>query len=227
MRLPDLARERADELALREIAALENFQRRDQLALEQLRAAAVMRERGQRLDDGALAHVGDAEIRLQPPDREDDLRRHAGLPLDRAQKRPVALQPLLRAGDSALGDARPRIILEALAKRAALAVVEIDDLAIERHAGEGLIDDVGANARRFRVARHLAEEGVEVAAAARGECRRGEERKSESGENAFVYALVHEWPLVGSTLYNVTMGLVARTPSPRRGEGWGEGIRTE
>src|SRR6185437_2161997 len=109
LRLPDLARERADEILLREIAALENFQRRDQLALEKLRAAAVMRERGERLDDGALAHVGRAEIRLEPPDREDDLRRHAALLLDPPQERALALQALLRAGDAAGGDARAHI----------------------------------------------------------------------------------------------------------------------
>lgn len=143
-----------------------------------------MRECRQRLDHRALAHVGGAKIRLQPPDREKDLRRHAKPLLDAREQRRVALQPVLRALDAAGGDARPRIVLEALAERAALAVVERDHLLIERDAGERLIDDGEADARGLRLARHLAQEAVEIPAALRAECGCCEDRENECGERA-------------------------------------------
>jgi hypothetical protein len=52
-----------------EIAALQDFQRRDQFALEQLGAAAIMRHGGEHAKHRQLAHVALAEVALQSPDR--------------------------------------------------------------------------------------------------------------------------------------------------------------
>ena len=66
LRLSDFAGKGADQIPQRKVAALEDLQRREQFALEQFGAAAIMRHRGQRADHGQLAHVALAEIRRQP-----------------------------------------------------------------------------------------------------------------------------------------------------------------
>ena len=53
LELPKLARERADHLVGREVAALDDLQRGDELLAEQVRPAAVVGERGDRLDASA------------------------------------------------------------------------------------------------------------------------------------------------------------------------------
>src|SRR5664279_3367078 len=62
------------------IAALKIVQRGDELALEQLGAAAIVRQRGERADHRKLAEVAGAVVGLQRPDRHDHRRRHAELP---------------------------------------------------------------------------------------------------------------------------------------------------
>lgn len=140
-----------------------------------------MRERRQRLHHRALAHVGGAEIRLESPDRENDLRRHARALLDAGEQRRVLLQPLLRARDAPGGDARAHIFLEAFAERAALAVIEIDDFLIARDAIERAVDDGLRDAARLRFPRHRVQERVEIAAALRGEYGGGERKRERSG----------------------------------------------
>ena len=67
-------------------------------------------------------------------------------------------------------------------------------------AGEGLVDDDARDARGLRLARHRGEEGVEVAAALRGERGRGEE---ENGGKSRDDAGDH-----GEAFYPVMAGLV-------------------
>src|ERR1700712_5026148 len=90
--LSDFAGESADQSTQGEIAALQDFQRREQFALEQLRAPAIMRHGGEGADHRHLADVALAEIALQPPDGDHDLRRHPELLLDPRQQRGVPLQ---------------------------------------------------------------------------------------------------------------------------------------
>jgi len=54
LRLADFAGVGADQIAQRQVAALQDFQRGEQLALEQLGAAAVMRHGGERATTGNL-----------------------------------------------------------------------------------------------------------------------------------------------------------------------------
>ena len=86
LRLADFAGEGADQVVQGEIAALHDLQRRQQLALEQFGAAAIMRHGGERADHRHLADIALAEIRLQPPDRDHDFRRHAKALLDARQQ---------------------------------------------------------------------------------------------------------------------------------------------
>src|SRR5689334_1244553 len=82
LRLPDLAGVSTDEIAQRQIAALENFQRCNQLGLEQLAAAAIMRQRGDRADHRQLAHVTRAVVALQSPNGHQQLFRYPKLSFD-------------------------------------------------------------------------------------------------------------------------------------------------
>ena len=75
----------------------------------------------------------------------------------------------LRAVDAARRDAGRGVFLEGLAEGAALAAVERQHGLVDRDAGEGLVDHRARHALRRRLARHRGEEGVEVAAALRGE----------------------------------------------------------
>ena len=89
--LADLAGKGADQVAHRQIAALQDLQGRDQLALEQFGAAAVMRQGGERAHHRQLAHVAAAIVGFQRPDRHHQFLRHAGARLDARQQLRVAL----------------------------------------------------------------------------------------------------------------------------------------
>jgi hypothetical protein len=95
--LPDLAGISPDELAQRQVAARQDVQRGDQLALEQLAAAAFMRERGERADQRQAAYVAGAVVAFHGPDRHQQRRRHAELPLN---ERPNTLLQVSRSSIS-------------------------------------------------------------------------------------------------------------------------------
>src|SRR5882724_11710232 len=101
LRLPDFAGVSADHLAERKIAALHDLQRRDQFALEQFGAAAIMRHGREHAKHRQPAHVAFAEIGLQPPDRDQYLPRHAELGLDARQQCRMPLQRRAAAIDAA------------------------------------------------------------------------------------------------------------------------------
>ena len=69
------------------------------------------------------------------------------------------------AVDARRDDAGRGVFLEALAEGAALAAVEGEHRGIGREPGEGLVDDLARHVGGLRLAPHLAEEGVEIAAA--------------------------------------------------------------
>ncbi len=168
LRLADFAGEGADHVLQGKIAALDDLQRRQQFALEQFGAAAIMRHGGERADHRHLADVALAVIGFQPPDRDDDLRRHAEPLLDPRQQRGVTLQHLPADVDAPGADAGGDILLEGLVEGAALAAVEGQHRRILRHAGERLRNHRRRNPRRLRLRRHRRHKSVEVAAAARG-----------------------------------------------------------
>ena len=183
--LADLAGIGADEIAQRQIAALDDLQGGDKLALEQLGAAAVMRQRRHRADHRQLAHVAGAVVAFQRPDRHDHRRGHAELLLDAPEQRGVHLYQFPGAADAGRDDPGGGVFLEALGvEHAALAAVEGEDGGVGRQAGEGLVEDRARDALALRIARDRGQESVEVAAAWRGERGGGEEQQDEGKEEA-------------------------------------------
>jgi hypothetical protein len=180
--LADLARIGAEHIAQRQVAALRDLQRRNELALEQLAAPAIVRERRQRAHHRQLAHVA-AVVGLHGPDRHDDGARHAELSLDPLEQSGMARHQRPGALDARLGDARACVFLEALAKGVALAPIEGHHRRIVRDAGERACDDLLRDAGGRRLARHRGDEGIEIPAALRGAGgpRRGKNDGAERG----------------------------------------------
>ncbi len=84
LELTDLAVGRSAHLVGGEIAALDNFQRVDQLLLELLGTAAIEAQRGERTHGLHVAHDF-AEIGLKAPEGDEHRTRHAILLLDPAE----------------------------------------------------------------------------------------------------------------------------------------------
>ena len=189
LRLPDLAGIGADQVTQGKIAALHDLQRREQFALEQLGAAAIMREGSQRADHRKLAHVALAEIGLQSPDRDQDLPGHAEPRLDPRQQCRVTGQHRPAAIDASRADAGRDILLEGLVESVALAAVEIQHGRVIADACEGGADHVLRDAGGPRIRRHARQKAVEVAAAfggKRGAC--GDDGGEHDGRKKFAHA---------------------------------------
>ena len=146
-----------------------------------------MRQRGQRADHRQPAHVAGAVVALQRPDRHDHAGWNAKLPLDAGEQLGVRRHQLPGAVDAGRDDAGRGVFLEALGvEHALLAAVEGQHVLVDGEAGEGLADDLARHAGGLRLAAHRGQEGVEIAAALRGERGRGEsEGDGEDEENAF------------------------------------------
>jgi len=134
-----------------------------------------------------------AEIGLQPPDRHQDLPRHAEFRLDARQQRRVPLQHRPPGIDAARPDPRGDILLEGLVEGVALAAVEIQHRRVLGDAGEGGAGHALRNAGSLRLGRHAGHEAVEVAAAAGGEGRGGEGDGNEKNGRT---KLAHANPLL-------------------------------
>ena len=160
------------------------LQRGDQLALEQLGAAAVVRHGGDGAHHRQLAHVAGAVVALQAPDRDDQLLRHAELLLDAAEHAGVALAAasrprLMRDG----ADSGRDVFLEGLAEGAALAAVEGEHVRVDASApAKAFCDHVRATRPAACASRAICgEEAVEVAAALGGVGGRNKKEREEEG----------------------------------------------
>jgi hypothetical protein len=154
-----------------------------------------MRECRERADHRQLAHVAFAEIGLEPPDRHQDLARHAELLLDSRKQRGIPLQHRPPAIDAAGADASRDILLEGLVEGVALAAVEGEHAAILRHAAERGGDHALRDAGRGRLRRDARDERVEITAAARGEggSRRGQ-CAQKNDQMKFAHLCLSLWP---------------------------------
>jgi hypothetical protein len=114
-------------------------------------------------------------------------------------------------------------LLKGFPERAALAAVEGEHARILLHAAERLADDVLRDAGRGGLGRDVADEGVEVAAAAGGKRGAGgEEGGEQDGETEDRHANL--WVMLGRMMACSRDGRTSgRAPSPLAGEGWGEG----
>ena len=98
-------------------------------------------------------------------------------------------------------DAGGGILLEGLAEGAALAAVEIHHGLIELHAAERLRDHGLRDAGRCGFTRDLGDEGVEIAAAARGvsgDCGEKGKQGEQKGEPARGHELVLKYGAVAA-----------------------------
>ena len=185
LRLADLARIGANQVAQRKIAALDDLQRGEKLALEQFAAAAIVRQGGDRANDGQLAHVAGAVVAFERPDRHEERRRHAELALDAREQGGMALHQPSGAVDAGRNDAGRGVILEALAKRAALAPIEGKHRSVWRQTRKRAVDHRPRYAGGRGFARYGGQESVEVTAARRRPRRRREKQGAkQDGERS-------------------------------------------
>src|ERR1700741_5038250 len=91
----------------------------------------------------------------------------------------MTLEHRAPAIDSSGPDAGRDILLEGLVEGVALATVEGEDRAVLGEPAKGRASHTGRNTGGLRFRRHAGEEAVEVAAAAGGECGRGERKGNE------------------------------------------------
>ena len=133
--LAEFAGPGADHLRRRKVAAIDDLQRGDGLALEHLRAAAIIGQRHQRAQRRQIAHIG-AEIALQPPERGDYRGRHAIVALGARECCRVSLDACLALLHPVIGGHAPRKLGEQLAEYP-LAAVAVDDALVINEVGRG------------------------------------------------------------------------------------------
>src|SRR5262249_60318328 len=144
--------------------------RRHELALDQLGAAAVVRQRGDRANDWLPAYA-DAEIGLEPPDRDQDRTRDAEALLDARQQVGVLRQEPLRLGETRI-DAWQCELLEALPEYP-LPPVKRDHLRVGGEVFKCRREGALRNPLCGRLARERRDKRVEVTTAGSREHRRG------------------------------------------------------
>ena len=180
LRLADLSRIGADQVARGKIAALNDLQGREQLTLKEFAAPAIVSQGGKRSDHGQLAHVAGAVVGLKCPDGHDEPRWHAEVALDAPEEDGVPLHQLSGALDASWDDAGRRVLLEALTERAALAPVEGKHRAVRSESGERAVDHCPRNPGSGGFTRHGGQEGVEIASAPR---RAGGQRENQGAQD--------------------------------------------
>ncbi len=128
-----------------DVAAIEDFQRVEQLPAEERGPARVPRQRRERRHGRAHA-VEAAEVRFETPDRDDERRRDVVRRRDLVEQIAVLGQHLAPRGDGFCGDSLIEILLERLDDLGLRPVALDDEGARFVDAGEGAVDDFGADA---------------------------------------------------------------------------------
>ena len=172
--LAELARPGALHLRRRDIAAVDDAERIHQLGAEEVGAAAIVGERGERAERGKVAHVA-AVIGLQPPEGDDDRAGHAVLALDAAKSVGVLLQQRAAAAQALGGDDAAGEFQKTLRERRLAAILAEDALVISEAVEGG--DRAGGNALARRILLHAGEpiaKTLPAAAARIGDSRAGE-----------------------------------------------------
>ena len=159
LRLAEFAGPGADHFLRREIAAVDDLQRRDGFVLEHLGAAAIIGQRHQRAQRRQIAHVG-AEIAFESPERGDHRRRHAIFLFGARERRLVGPDTCLALLHAIVCRHAAGEFGEHLAEHA-LAAVAVDDALVVDHAGRRLRDRALRHATRDRLLLQFSEEAVE------------------------------------------------------------------
>jgi len=134
----DLARPGTGGARRVEIAAAEQFHRRQHLRSEQAGPAAIMRQRHQRVA-GVVIALEAAVIRLEGPERQQDAARHADLGLDPVEDAGLRLGLPAAVDQPVLADQGARELDEILLEKP-LRPVGADHLGILPHPGEEGVD---------------------------------------------------------------------------------------
>ena len=184
MRMAEGARPGAIEFLRRDVAVIENFERRHQLFFEIFVAArGLADQRRQRLHHRALAEIL-AEIRLDAPHRDDDGGIDAEAALRRLQRRPVLMQQRAALVDALLVDQRGDVIPHRR-RKLRLLVHEahgVVGLEIAQRAGNGLLGNAGSGG------------GMAKAGEARAPIRpRGRGEEAKGGEGRGKEAMRRSW----------------------------------
>ena len=175
LRMAEGARPGAVELLRRDVAAVEDLQRGDELAAEIVVAATRLAgERRQRLHDAALAEIL-AEIRFDAPHRDHCRRIDAIALLGRLQRAGVAAHQRAALLDALLVDEAGEIIPDRRLELGLLVHEARGVIGLEpaRRAG----DRARGDARRRRGMAQAGEAGGEIGSRRRGAEQRGEDRE--------------------------------------------------
>jgi hypothetical protein len=160
LRLTKLAGPGADHLLGPEVAPLDDPEGVEQMGPEHVRAAAVIGERGNRLDRVVFT-LACTEVALETPERGDHRRRHPEFLLLAIEQGPV----LLDLGHAACEPpARQHLAghLQEGLREEALATVDVDDALVEHQVGRGGLQGARRDALRQRLALEVGEPAAEV-----------------------------------------------------------------
>ena len=131
----------ADQAVGRDVAALQDVERGEELLAEIVAAAADAGERRRRAENGALAAHG-AVIRFDAPDRRDNVAVDAIGALGGGEYRRVLRQEFAAAGDALVADQRVEIVPGRFVEFR-LGIEQVHDAQIRRQPG-GIALEIGA-----------------------------------------------------------------------------------
>jgi hypothetical protein len=134
LHLADFTGPGADHIVRREVAVIDEAQRRLQLGAEHLRPAAVIGERRQRSQRAEFTEIG-AEVRLQPPETDKDGTGHPEIALDAGKQIGMLFKQLPTLRHAVVGDHAVGEFEEALREHA-LPAVGVDDPLVVADAVE-------------------------------------------------------------------------------------------
>ena len=160
LRLAHRAGPGTDHAVARDVAALQDLQRRHQLLARPAGAPALEAQRGERVDGRDVAVVG-AVVALHAPDRDHDLARHAVARGHRIELGPQRLQPLLAARHALGRDGRVEVVPDR-AHELGLAAVALHHLRQVARAVEGAVQGGLVDAGGARLGAELRDPALEV-----------------------------------------------------------------
>jgi hypothetical protein len=163
---PDLARPRPRGRPRIDVAAAVEFQRREDLRLEEVRPPAVVTQRHERVHRVEVA-LHRPVVRLERPEGEEDAGAHPVVALHPVEDRSVALGVPPAVVDPVLADQPPGEVGERPLEDA-LRAVGADHGRVLPHARKELPRQRRIKAPLHRLALHRRDEGAEVAAAGHG-----------------------------------------------------------
>ena len=170
LKLPKLARERSDHLLGGQITALDDLECGEKLRAEQVGPAAIVGQRGHRLDRRQIAHEA-AEVGLQRPERRNHRTGYAKLLLDLLEHRAIFCHALDVVVNTMLCHHAVGEFQEGLREYLLAAVLVHDTLVID-HQMRGRGDRARRDTLRHRLALEVTKPALEACAVVAGRALR-------------------------------------------------------